>query len=48
MKPKLQSLCVTTFVARWQNRMFKSCVENFSDDVVVFVFDFAENYNFEI
>jgi hypothetical protein len=28
--------------------MFKSYLENFSDDVVVFVVDFAENYNFEI
>jgi hypothetical protein len=28
--------------------MFKSCLDNFLDDVVVFVVDFVENYSFEI
>jgi hypothetical protein len=36
------------FVARWQDMMFKSCLENFLDDVAVFVVGFGKNYNFEI
>jgi len=47
LKPKLQFYVHQNFVARWQD-MIKSCLENFLDDVVVFVIDFVENYSFEI
>jgi hypothetical protein len=47
LKPKFQFFVHHNFVARWQD-MIKSYLENFLDDVVVFVVDFAENYNFEI
>jgi hypothetical protein len=47
LKPKLQLFVHHNFIARWWD-MIKSCLENFPDDVVVSVVDFARNYNFEI
>jgi hypothetical protein len=47
-KPKLQFFVHHNFVARWQDMMLKSCLDNFPNDVVVFVVDFVENYSFEI
>jgi hypothetical protein len=41
MNPKLQFFACHNFVARWQDKMFKSCLENFPIDTLVSIVDFA-------
>jgi hypothetical protein len=47
MKPKLQFFVHHNFVARWQD-MIKYCLENFPNDVVVFVIDFTRYHSSDI
>ncbi len=37
LKPKLQFFACHNFVARWQDKMFKSCLENCPNDTIVSV-----------
>lgn len=48
LKPKLQHFVCCNFIARWQDQQFKNCIESFSDNIMVSIIDFVENYNFEI
>ncbi len=48
LKPKFQFFAHHNFVARWQDKMFKSFSENFPTNTLVSVVDFAKNYMFEI
>ncbi len=48
LKSKLQFFVGHNFVTRWQDKMFKSCLENFLVDTLVSIVDFVENYTFEI
>ncbi len=48
LKPKLQFFAYHNFVARWQDKMFKFCLQNFPNDIVVSIVDFVENYSFEV
>jgi len=48
LKSKFQFFVGHNFVARWQDKMFKSCSENFLVDTLVSIVDFVENYTFEI
>ncbi len=36
------------FVARWQDKHFKTCVKSFPIDYIVSIMDFVENYNFQV
>ena len=47
-KPKLQFFVQHSFVARWEDRQFRQCLENFPEDTIVSIVDFAENYSFEV
>lgn len=48
LKPKLQFFACHNFVASWQDKMFKPCLQNFTNDTIVLVIDFAINFSFEI
>jgi hypothetical protein len=48
LKPKLQFFACHNFLARWQDKMFKSCLENFLVDTLVSIVDFVEKCTFEI
>ncbi len=48
LKPKFQHFLKHNFVARWQDKHFKTCVKSFSKDYILFVVDFVENYNFQV
>jgi hypothetical protein len=48
LKPELQFFAHHNFVVQWQDKMFKSCFQNFLDDTIVSIVDFAKNYNFEV
>jgi hypothetical protein len=48
LKPKLQFFAHHNFVARWQDAMLKSCLQNCVDDRIVSIIDFAKNYSFEM
>lgn len=48
LKPKLQYLVRDNFITRWYDQQFQNCFENFPNDTIVSVIDFATNYSFEI
>jgi hypothetical protein len=48
LKPKFQHFIKHNFVARWQNKKFKTCVKSFSNDCIVFIVDFVKHYTFQI
>ncbi len=48
LKPKVQFFAHHNFVARWQDKMFKSCFQNFPNDIIVSIVNFAKNYSFEV
>jgi hypothetical protein len=35
-------------VAKWEDEQFRTCLASFSDDTMVSVIDYAENYSFEV
>ncbi len=48
MQPKLQHFVKHNFIASWENKHFKQCIKYFPINIVVFIFDFVENYSFEV
>ena len=48
LKPKLQFFVQHSFVARWEDHQFRQCLENFPEDMIVSIVNFAENYSFEV
>ena len=48
LKPKLQDFARHSFVAKWEDEQFRTCLENFPADTMVSVVDYAENYSFEV
>lgn len=47
-RPKVQFFVQHSFVAKWEDRQFRDCLNNFPDDAIVSVVDFAENYSFQV
>jgi hypothetical protein len=47
LKPKLTKNLVHNFKAKWQDAKFKSCLDNLTNDQIVIVIDFVENYCFK-
>ncbi len=45
LQPKLKHFAKHNFVARWQDKHFKTCVKSISKDSIIYVVDFVENYN---
>jgi len=48
LKPKLQAFAYHTFVAKWEDEQFKTCLANFPANTMILVIDLAENYSFEV
>jgi hypothetical protein len=48
LKPNFQFFACHNFVAKWQDKMFKSCLESFIIDTMVLIVDFTKNYSFEV
>ncbi len=48
LKPKLQHFAKHNFVAQWEDKHFKNCINYFPANTIIFVVDFAENYNVEV
>ena len=48
MKEKLTKFIKHNYIYRWQADQFRQCLQNFPDDVIVSVVDFAKNYSFKI
>ncbi len=47
LKPKLKEFVVHNFEAKWQDNMFKICLQNLSFNQFLSVVDYAENYSFQ-
>jgi hypothetical protein len=47
-KPKLQEFVRHSFVAKWEDEQFKTCLASFPADTMVSVIDYAQNYSFEV
>jgi hypothetical protein len=47
LKPKLIEFVIHNFEAKWQDAQFKSCLDNLTNDQIVNVIDFVENYSFK-
>jgi HD-GYP domain-containing protein (c-di-GMP phosphodiesterase class II) len=48
LKPKLQYFVSHNFIARWQDQQFRNYLENFPNNIIILVINFAKTYNFEI
>ncbi len=48
MKLKLYYFVRHNFIVGWEDQQFKKCVQFFSNDIMVLVINFAENFSFEI
>jgi hypothetical protein len=48
LKPKLKTFVRHNFVAKWEDEQFRTCLASFSDDTMVSVIDYVENYSFEV
>ena len=46
MAEKLDTITVHSFIVRTQAKYLKQCKENFKEDEVIVLVDFAENYKF--
>jgi hypothetical protein len=47
LKRKLAEFVVQNFEAKWQDNMFKKCLENLTIEQIVLVVDYVENYSFQ-
>ncbi len=47
LKLKLIEFVIHNFEAKWQDAQFKSCLDNLTNDQIVTVIDFDENYFFK-
>ena len=47
-RDKLTTFIKHNYTYRWQADQFKECLQNFPNDAVVSVVDFAENYSFKV
>ena len=47
-RDKLTTFIKHNYTCRWQSDQFKECLQNFPNDVVVLVVDFAENFLFKV
>ena len=48
LKPKLQFFVRHSFVAKWEDEQFRTCLRTSPADTMVSVIDYAENYSFEV
>ncbi len=47
LKPMLTKKFVHNFEAKWQDAHFKSCLDNLTNEQIVIVIDFVDNYYFK-
>ena len=48
LKPKLQFFVRHSFVAKWEDEQFRTCLRTCPADTMVSVIDYDENYSFEV
>lgn len=46
-KPKIEQFIIHQFVASWQDKQYKNCLENLKENEVMSLIDFAENYSYK-